>query len=82
MPGHTQRGGTPCPYDRVLATDLEQQQQSNLNDDYGYMVGHDKRRDIKVPLSEVAGKLKMMIDPKAESDHQRSKNSIGISFGD
>ena len=22
VPGHTQRGGSPCPYDRVLATRL------------------------------------------------------------
>jgi len=28
VPGHTQRGGSPCPYDRVLCTRLVQQQQT------------------------------------------------------
>mgnify|MGYP000441205379 FL=1 len=30
VPGHMQRGGEPCPYDRVLATRLALQRQSLL----------------------------------------------------
>ena len=40
VPGHTQRGGSPCPYDRVLSTRLgSAAAKLILNDEYGYMVG-------------------------------------------
>lgn len=40
VPGHTQRGGSPCPYDRVLATRLGAAAADLiLKEDYGYMVG-------------------------------------------
>ena len=39
VPGHTQRGGSPCPYDRVLATRLGAAAADLiLKEDYGYMV--------------------------------------------
>ena len=79
VPGHTQRGGTPCPYDRVLSTRLgAAAAELILKEDYGYMVGI-KNGDIrKVPLAEVAGKLKM-VDPKAEII--KEAKLTGISFG-
>lgn len=80
VPGHTQRGGTPCAYDRVLSTRLGAAAAGLiLKEDYGYMVGIKNGEIKKVPLSEVAGKLKS-VDPK--SDIIKEAKLTGISFGD
>ena len=80
VPGHMQRGGSPCPYDRVLATRLGAAAADLiLKEDYGYMVGIKNGNIRKVPLGEVAGKLKM-VDPKA--DIIKEAKIVGISFGD
>ena len=40
VPGHTQRGGSPCPYDRVLATRLgAAAAELIMTEQYGYMIG-------------------------------------------
>ena len=66
VPGHTQRGGAPCAYDRVLATRVgAYAAELILNKEYGYMVGIVDGDTKKVPLSEVAGKLKY-VDPKCQ----------------
>ena len=80
IPGHTQRGGSPCPYDRVLSTRLgSEAAKLILNDQYGYMVGIVNGKVKKVPLEECAGKLKMVSpDEQLVQDAKR----IGISFGD
>ena len=65
VPGHTQRGGSPCPYDRVFASRLGSEAGAMiLRKEYGCMVGYKNREIVKVPLEEVAGKLKM--DPYRE----------------
>ena len=80
VPGHTQRGGSPCPYDRVLATRLgAAAAQLVWNKEYGYMVAIKSGEITKVPLGEVAGKLKC-VDP-ASSIIQEARWT-GISFGD
>jgi len=80
VPGHTQRGGSPCPYDRVFASRLGAKAgELILNNEFGYMVGYKKREMVKVPLEEVAGKLKM-VDP--ESSIIKEAKALGISFGD
>lgn len=80
VPGHTQRGGSPCPYDRVLATRLGAAAAGLiLKEDYGYMVAIKNGEIQKVPLQEVAGKLKF-VDPKA--DIIKEAKLTGISFGD
>lgn len=80
VPGHMQRGGEPCPYDRVLATQLgAAAAQLIKNGEYGCMVAMKNNRITKVPLEDVAGKLKT-VDP--ESDIIQETKSIGISFGD
>ena len=80
VPGHTQRGGSPCPYDRVFASRLGSEAgRLILNGEYGFMVGIKNREIIKVPLEEVAGKLKM-VSPDA-SIVQEAK-MLGICFGD
>ena len=59
VPGHMQRGGSPCPYDRVLSTRLgSEAAQLILDKQYGYMVGMVNGKVKKIPLGECAGKLK------------------------
>lgn len=79
IPGHMQRGGSPCPYDRVLSTRLgAKAAQLILDKEYGYMVGMKKGETVKVPLEEVAGKLKY-VDPDANII--KEAELTGISFG-
>ena len=80
VPGHMQRGGSPCAYDRVLSTRLGAAAADLiLNKEYGYMVGIKNDKTVKVPLEEVAGKLKM-VDPEAKII--KEAKLTGISFGD
>lgn len=80
VPGHFQRGGQPCPADRVLATvlgiaaaDLVYRQK------FGFMVGMQQQEVIPVPLEQVAGKLKNV---PLDSLLIRSARAMGLSFGD
>ena len=80
VPGHTQRGGEPCPYDRVLSTRLGAYgAKLIMAREYGYMVCMKDGEIDKVPLESVAGKLKT-VDPGC-SIIQEAK-MLGISFGD
>ena len=80
VPGHTQRGGSPCPYDRVLSTRIgSEAAKLILDDQYGYMVGIVNGKVKKVPLEECAGKLKM-VDPDCQE--VKDAKRMGISFGD
>ena len=80
VPGHMQRGGSPCPYDRVLATRFgAAAAEAILDGDFGYMVGLRDGKILRVPLAEVAGRLKM-VDP--EADIIEEARMTGISFGD
>ena len=80
VPGHMQRGGSPCPYDRVFASRLGAEAgKLILEDEYGFMVGYKNREIVKVPLEDVAGKLKML-DPDAAII--KEAKMLGISFGD
>lgn len=80
VPGHTQRGGSPDPYDRFISTRLGAAAgRLVLERSYGQMVAFDGFKIKTVPLSKVAGKLKY-IHPK--SDVIREAKAMGISFGD
>ncbi len=80
VPGHMQRGGSPCPYDRVFASRLGSEAgKLILKGEFGFMVGYKNREIVKVPLEDVAGKLKM-IDPDASII--KEAKLLGISFGD
>ncbi len=80
VPGHMQRGGTPCPYDRVFASRLGAEAgKLILKGEYGFMVGYKDREIVKVPLEDVAGKLKSL-DPNASII--KEAKMLGISFGD
>ena len=80
VPGHTQRGGEPCAYDRVLSTRLGAAAANLIKDKkYGYMVCIKNNEISKVPLQEVAGKLKT-VDP--DCSIIREAKMVGICFGD
>lgn len=80
VPGHTQRGGSPCPYDRVFASRLGAEAgRLILEGEYGFMVGYKNREIVKVPLEDVAGKLKML---QPDSTIIQEAKLLGISFGD
>lgn len=80
VPGHTQRGGSPDSYDRVFASRLgAEAAKLILKGEYGYMVGYVNREVVKVPLEDVAGKLKT-VDP--HSSMIEEAKLLGISFGD
>ena len=80
VPGHVQRGGAPVAYDRVFASRLGSEAGSLiLKGEYGFMVGYKNREMVKVPLSDVAGKLKT-VDPKARII--KEAKLMGVSFGD
>ncbi len=80
IPGHMQRGGSPCPYDRVLATRFgAYAAQLILEEDYGYMVALKNGEVVTMPLEEVANKLKM-VDPNSQIISEAKM--VGISFGD
>lgn len=80
VPGHIQRGGEPCAYDRVLATRLGAAAAELIRiKKYGYMVAVENNDIIRVPLEEAAGKLKT-VNPNSTIVRQAKR--IGISFGD
>jgi 6-phosphofructokinase len=80
VPGHMQRGGNPCIYDRVLCTRLGSEAAAAIMDkDFGNMIAMVNGDTTRVPLEDVAGKLKA-VDP--ESDMIKDIKRMGISFGE
>lgn len=80
IPGHFQRGGSPCPYDRVLSTRFGTAAARLIQEGrFGYMVALQNQKIVPVPLSEVAGKLKAV---PINCELIQSARDIGISFGD
>jgi ATP-dependent phosphofructokinase / diphosphate-dependent phosphofructokinase len=78
--GHVQRGGSPSPFDRILAsrfgvhaTDLV------ARGDYGRMVCLRAGKIESVKLGEAIGSCRL-VNP--ESDIVRTARGIGITFGD
>nr|WP_330424914.1 ATP-dependent 6-phosphofructokinase [Lachnotalea sp. AF33-28] len=80
VPGHMQRGGEPCPYDRVLSTRLGAHAAQLISEGrYGCLVAVKNNEITEVPLEEVAGKLKT-VDP--ECSFIKEAKLVGIKFGD
>ena len=78
--GHLQRGGSPTPFDRVLATRLGTKAVDMIHaKEFGYMVGVQKSKLVKVSLKEVSGGVRTI-----PLDHPliRSARSLDTSFGD
>jgi len=80
VPGHYQRGGPPCPYDRVLATRFGTAAAKLIREKkYGYMVGMQQGEIVAVPLEDAASRTKFL-----PVDHPliQSARDIGVFFGD
>ncbi|MEM5947253.1 ATP-dependent 6-phosphofructokinase [Spirochaetia bacterium 38H-sp] len=78
--GYLQRGGTPNPYDRVLATAFGTAAADLLAmGRYGYMLAMRNNHVVPVPLEEVAGRLK-----RVPPDHGliSTARDIGTCLGD
>ena len=80
IPGHTQRGGEPDAQDRVFATQCGAEAALGcIASEFGYMIAQVDGKMTRVPLKDVAGKLKY-VDPTC--DLVREAKALGISFGD
>ncbi len=80
VPGHTQRGGAPNPYDRVLSSRLGARAAKLIRDGrFGEMVVIRNNEITSIPLEESAGKLKT-VDPN--SSIVEEARLLGLSFGD
>lgn len=80
VPGHFQRGGSPCPYDRVLSTRFgTKAAELIINKQYGNMVALVDNKVVPVPLKDIAGKLKVV--PK-DCEIIETAKKMGISFGE
>lgn len=77
--GYVQRGGSPSPFDRTLGTELGGHATQLINEGkFGVMVSVQGRGIGEVPLSEVAGKLRLV---KPDDNLIIQGKRIGISFG-
>ena len=77
--GYIQRGGNPSPYDRVLATRLGgYATELIVKGMFGRMVCVKDNRIDSIPLSEVAGNLKLVTP---DHDLVIQGKRMGISFG-
>lgn len=80
VPGHYQRGGPPCPYDRVLATQFGTAAANLIvNKNYGRMVAIQDNKIVDIPLDDAASKTKFL-----PIDHPMIEvaRDIGICMGD
>ncbi len=78
--GHLQRGGSPSPFDRILATRFGYHAVENaVNGNFGVMVALKGDDIVTVPLEEAA-KSPRRVDP--EGDIVKTARSLGIGFGD
>lgn len=77
--GYIQRGGSPSPMDRILASGFGATAANMIADrEYGRMVAQINREITSVPLKEVAGKTRMV--EKNNSLVERAKE-MGTCFG-
>ncbi len=80
VPGHYQRGGPPCPYDRTLATQFGTAAADLIiNRQYGRMVAIQAGAITSIPLEEAASRTKFL-----PVDHPliQVARDIGICLGD
>ncbi len=80
VPGHMQRGGSPKPLDRVIASRIGARgAQAVVEKDYGKLIVVKNNRLETIPLEETAGRLKLV--PKDDPMIQEAR-MMGIGFGD
>lgn len=80
IPGHTQRGGSPDAYDRVISSRFGAKAAELIKaKDFGKLVVFLDNKVTAIPLSESAGKLKYV---SPDDDIVSEARTLGISFGD
>jgi len=80
VPGHIQRGGSPCAFDRVLATRLGVHAAELIRDEvYGVTVALSGKDITHNKLEDIAGSPKLV---SADNNIISTAKNIGISFGD
>jgi 6-phosphofructokinase 1 len=78
--GYVQRGGTPCSADRLLATRLGSAAAALVDaGEFGHLVAARGEATVPVPLSEVAGKLKLV---PQDHDWVLTARNVGTGLGD
>ena len=79
VPGHMQRGGSPCPYDRVLATQFGSSAAKMVEDEnYGITVAMKSNHVGENRLKDVAGKSRLVPEGHGMLEVARR---MGISVG-
>ena len=80
VPGHYQRGGAPCPYDRVLATQMGVHAAELIKrGDFGRTVAVKNGSITSNLIADIAGKTKTI---PADAPLLDAGRRIGISFGE
>lgn len=80
VPGHTQRGGSPVPYDRVISSLFGAKAAQMIKDkDFGKLVVMKNNEVTAIPMIESAGKLKYV---SPDDSIVKYAKQLGISFGD
>lgn len=80
VPGHYQRGGSPCPYDRVFASECGAYgAELILKGKFGRSVVQVNNEITSLPIDEVAGKKNLV---PTNCELVRVAKDMGISFGD
>ena len=77
--GYIQRGGSPSPMDRILATRFGATAANMIADKkYGMMVAQRNCEITSIPLSEVAGKTRLVTD---DNPLVKKAKEMGTNFG-
>jgi len=78
--GYLQRGGTPSPFDRILATRYGAKAAEMIaNQEYGKMVALDGQKLTCIPLSEAGSKTRLV---GSDNSIVKKARHLGTSFGD
>lgn len=78
--GHTQRGGSPIAFDRILASRFGKAAADlAARKEFGQMVALQKNEIVSVPIRDAVSRLKS-VSPAGQM--VRAARSLGISFGD
>ncbi len=78
--GHVQRGGTPCAFDRILATLFgDAAMELILNQNYSRLVAWQNGKITDVPLLEAAGKQRLV---QPDDTLVAAAKSVNTCFGD
>jgi phosphofructokinase-like protein len=78
--GHIQRGGSPAPLDRILATRFGVEATRHaVEGRYGQTVALECGQIVSIPLAEAVGRLKLVA---ADCPLVRTAREVGIVFGD